>query len=74
MALSDYLDLYAPHIDLGTLSFWESGCWDWKIIFPNAQRYVPDIYQQILEIQSDILPQNHLEFYSDNEESFWVCI
>jgi hypothetical protein len=74
MALSRFIDECRLDLDLGAVSIWETGLWDWTAIFPNAQLDVPDIYRSILDREyGRYLPQNHLFFYSYNEERFWVC-
>jgi hypothetical protein len=74
MALSAYIDSHQLNVDLGAMSLWETGLWDWNAIFPNAKLVLPDIYQSILDKEYGCyLPQNHLFFYSYLEERFWGC-
>jgi hypothetical protein len=47
MALSRFIDECRLDLDLGAVSIWETGLWDWTAIFPNAQLDVPDIDRSI---------------------------
>lgn len=74
MAFHDFLERFCPEMDPGDISLWESGLWDWKMIFPSSILYVPDIYREILdESYGSHLPQNYLYFYRCGREYIWVC-
>jgi hypothetical protein len=49
MALSTYMEIYHPEVDIGAMTYWEIGDLESSLIFVGAQQYIPEIYSRIIQ-------------------------